>query len=192
MAQTWAGTRPVWAPRPTSATDRMLPGACRFCRWIAWNAAAHASATFSVSLTFCEDCSIVGVEIRNFGLTAPDGTHTALPTGSLPPNSSRIARCTRSWMPAPRCRLTTASTPPFISPRELVGLTQASTLSSRIEPLRISVSGVSANAARHACTTFVLMSVNTTFSGGCTRFTVIFHSHRDTGPSTDHDATGAH
>lgn len=164
---------------PTSATDPMLPGAWPFCRWIAWNAAAQASATLRVSLTFCEDSSIVGAEIRNFGLTAPDGTHTALPTGSLPPKPLRIARCTRSWMPAPRWRLTTASTPPSIRPRELVGLTQASTTSSRIEPLRISIPGVSANAARHASTTVELVSVSTTLSGDCTRFSVMVDSDRE-------------
>lgn len=93
-----AGTRPVCAPIPTSATDLMLPGFTRFCRCTAWNAAAHASATFIVSLTFCEDCRMVGVEIRYRGTAAPDGTHTALPTGRLPPNRSRIARCTRTWI----------------------------------------------------------------------------------------------
>ncbi|GAB3855791.1 hypothetical protein GCM10027610_089620 [Dactylosporangium cerinum] len=53
----------------------MLPGSTSFCRWIAWNAAAQARATFSVSRTFCTDCVIVGVEMRNFGFAAPDGTH---------------------------------------------------------------------------------------------------------------------
>ncbi|WP_448700559.1 hypothetical protein [Streptomyces avidinii] len=58
-----------------------------------------ARATFSVALTFCEDCTMVGVDIRNRGMAAPDGTQTALPTGMAPASRSRIARCTRRWMP---------------------------------------------------------------------------------------------
>ena len=41
---------------------------------MAWNAAAHARATLSVSLTFSTDWTIVGVEIRNLGLVAPEET----------------------------------------------------------------------------------------------------------------------
>src|SRR5688572_13827144 len=126
LAHTRGGTRPVAAPIPTSATEVMLPGCFSFCTWMAWKAAAQAGATLSVSLTSCEDWTIVGVEIRYRGLVAPDGTQTALPTGIDPPNRALMARCTLSWMPAPRCRLITASTPPFMLPIELVGLTQAS------------------------------------------------------------------
>ncbi|MGW2586063.1 hypothetical protein ACWCYZ_32900 [Streptomyces virginiae] len=59
-----------------------------------------------------------------------------------------------------------ASTPPSIRPREFVGVTQASTSSSRIEPQRISMPGVSANAARHASTTCSFTSASTTLSVG--------------------------
>jgi hypothetical protein len=70
----------------------------------------------------------------------------------------------------------TASTPPSIRPREFVGLTQASTYWSTMDPLWISTSGVSANAACHACTTFALMSASTTLSGGFTCSTVMAYS----------------
>src|SRR6185369_739994 len=74
--------------------------------------------------------------------------------------------CTRSWIPAPRCRLMTASTPPSIRPCELVGLTQASTCWSRIEPWATSTSGVSAKADSQAWTTLALTSLSTTRSRG--------------------------
>ena len=42
----------------------MLPGTRPFCICTAWNAAAQARATFSVSLMSSDEPAIVGVEIR--------------------------------------------------------------------------------------------------------------------------------
>ena len=48
--------------------------------------------------------------------------------------------------------------------RALVGVTQASTAWSSIEPCTISTSGFSSKVARHALTTFGLMSTSVTFT----------------------------
>src|SRR6266545_3611368 len=52
----------------------------------------------------------------------------------------------------------TASSPPPMTPRELVGVTQASTFWSSIEPRTMSTSGFSSKLVRHDSIIFVLMS----------------------------------
>ena len=51
------------------------------------NSAAHARATFSVSLMSSEEAIIVGVEIRKVGrdIDTPVATQVAWPTGNTPP-----------------------------------------------------------------------------------------------------------
>ncbi len=75
---------------------------------------------------------------------------------------------------------------------ELVGLTHASTRSSRIEPRRISIPGVSANAALHASTTSRLTSVSTTRSAVGTRSTVTVPPRTVGCLHCSSDATGRH
>ncbi len=60
--------------------------------------------------------------------------------------------------------MTTASTPPSIRPRSLVGETQASASTSRRDPRLIPTSGVSAKADRQAVTTSSLTSTRTTLN----------------------------
>src|SRR4051794_38962374 len=66
-------------------------------------------------------------------------------------------------MPAPKCPLIAASRPPSMLAREFVGVTQASTRWSSIEPWTISTSGFSSKVARHALMIFGLMSTSTIF-----------------------------
>ena len=120
----------------------MLPGARAFWVWTIWKAAAHARATLSVSLTSSRPAVMVGVEMRYFGDGPPAVTQVAQPTGMRPLYSRAISACTRfsTWATD---FLMMASRPPPMWPRELVGLTQASTFWSSIEPCTTVTSGFS-------------------------------------------------
>src|SRR5438270_5156255 len=61
--------------------------------------------------------------------------------------------------------LITASRPPSMLARALVGVTQASTFWSSIEPCTTSTSASSSKVARHALIIWGLMSTSTTFTG---------------------------
>src|SRR4051794_39710534 len=144
----------------------MLPGWKAFWRWTAWNAAAHAKATFSVSLTSSLDPTIVGVDTTNRGTGRSVGTQTAWPSGSNPPYRWAIRLWSRFSMPAPRWLLMTASSPPSIFPRALVGDTHADTRCSSIDPWTIRTSGFPSNVSRQAATIRGLMSTRVTWTGG--------------------------
>src|SRR5262245_15390451 len=58
----------------------------------------------------------------------------------------------------------TASSPPPMTPREFVGVTQASTTWSVMEPRTISTSGFSSKLARHESIIFGLMSTRMTLT----------------------------
>ncbi len=95
-AQTGRATRPVPAPRPGIATERMLPGQRRFCARTAWSAAAVASATLSVAEMSSALSSIVGVEMSHEGEVLPVSTHVAAPTGMKSPHCVATVRRTRA------------------------------------------------------------------------------------------------
>src|SRR5437899_3216692 len=95
-------------------------------------------------------------------MSAPVSTQVEHPTGIVPPYCFLISACTACSIFWPKCFLITASRPPSMLPFEFVGVTQAVTACSSIEPWTTSTSWFSSNVDFQAATIFGFRSTRMT------------------------------